>query len=228
MIRPYLGAPAFVYQRWCYIHGFHLRPISYPPIHRLPIRPVFLYPSVFRLIPWKDGDFVRPLFVSLVEEVFNTPSQVIRGHVACILTGVCCGDEICAPLCPMMPCEVLLGETFFHIMFSSHPIYHKLSLPDSFSDPVKLHVNCSWTSLADVVIDKPVSCGAVRNCWGGWLGVSHIYEHHVHRCASLSGYKKGSHFSFHCASDDVSHGCAFDMNWSIEWRLLEGGIIGIL
>ena len=35
---------------------------------------------------------------------------------------------------------VVFGEIVFQIVFSGHPIYHKLSLPDSVSDPVKSYV----------------------------------------------------------------------------------------
>ena len=36
--------------------------------------------------------------------------------------------------------EVVLGEIVCQIVISIHPIYQKFSLPESFSDPVKLHV----------------------------------------------------------------------------------------
>ena len=110
-------------------------------------------------------------------------------------------------------------------MLSSHPIHQKLSLSESVSDPVKAHVYGYLTPLADVVIDKSVSCGAVCHYWGGWLGVDHLYERHLCCFSSLPVYKKGSHFCFHCGSEDISHGHAFDMNWSIEWWFLKGGLL---
>ena len=82
--------------------------------------------------------------------------------------------------------------------------------------------------LEDVVIEKSVSYGAVCHFWGGWLGVSHLYERHGHRCASLKVEKKGSMFGFHCAGKDVSRGHAFVMNWSIERRFLWRGVFSIL
>ena len=160
-------------------------------------------------------------------EEFKTLSQVIRWHLVCILTGVHCGYEIFSLRCPMMYSGVVLGEIVWQIMLSVHTIYQKLSLPDSIYDPVKSHFDGSWTSLADAVIEKSVSCGAVHYFWGGWLGVAHIYERRLCRCDSLSVYQKGSQFCFHYASKDVSHGSAFDMNWSIECWLLEGGPVGI-
>ena len=175
----------------------------------------------------EEGDFFRPSSVSPGGEGFNNPSQVIRWHLACIFTVVLCGDEICAPLCPMMASGVVLDEIVYQIMFFSHPIYQKLSLPESVSDPVNFYIDGSWTSLTDVVIDKSVSCGAVHHCWIGWLRVAHLYERHAHSLNYPTVLKKGPQFFFHCASKDVSHGHKFNTNWSIEWRLIEGGIVGI-
>ena len=122
---------------------------------------------------------------------------------------------------------VVLGEIVCQIMLSSHPIYQKFSLPDSVSGTVKSHVDCSWTLLANVVVDKPVSCGTACHWWGGWLGVAHLCEHHAHWCASLTVKKNRYQLCFHWASEEVSHGCKSDMNWSIEGLLLFGGLVAI-
>ena len=60
----------------------------------------------------------------------------------------------------------MLGEIVCNIMFSSHPIYQKLSLTDYLSDPLKFHVDYSGTLLADVVVENSVSCDVVRHYWG--------------------------------------------------------------
>ena len=80
----------------------------------------------------------------------------------------------------------------------------------------------------DVVIDKFVSCGAIRHFWGGWLSVAHIYKQHVCCHESLTVYKRSAQLCFHCASKDVSHGRASDMHWYIEWQLLDWGLVWIL
>ena len=69
----------------------------------------------------------------------STPLQDNRLHVSCILTGVHYGDEICALMCSMVDCGVVLSKIFCQIVLSSHPIYQKLSLSRSVSDPVKPH-----------------------------------------------------------------------------------------
>ena len=74
----------------------------------------------------------------------------------------------------MMAGGVILGEVVYHIVFSGHPIYQKLSLSDSVYDPVNLHVYGSSTSLVYVVIDISVSCGAVRHFWGRRLGMANF------------------------------------------------------
>ena len=51
--------------------------------------------------------------------------------------------------------------------------------------------------------------------------MDHSCNIHVNFCASLKIYKKGSQFCFSCASEDAEHFSAFDMNWSIEWGLLQ-------
>ena len=63
-----------------------------------------------------------------------------------------------------------------------------------------------------VVIYKNVSYGAVRNCWGWWFSMAHLYELNEHLYASITVYKKGSQLCFHCPSKDVSHVLSFDMN----------------
>ena len=145
------------------------------PIPVFPIRHVCLCPSIIHFIPREEGDFVRSLSVCLWEEVFNTRLQLISWHVACILTVIHCGDKICDPVWLMMADGVVLSEIVCQIMFSRHPIYQKLSLADSISDPVKLHAGFSWTLSVDVVVDKSVSFGAVHHFWCGWLVVAHIY-----------------------------------------------------
>ena len=197
-----------------------IRPILSPPIPCLPIRTICIHMSVVHFLHMEVGEFFRSLYVSLDREGFNITSHVIRWHVACIPTGVLCRDKICHTLWPMLAGGVVIGEIVYQIMFSINPIYQKLSLIDSIYDPVKLHVDYSWTSLEDIVIEKYVSCSAVYHCWGGWLGVTHLCEWHACFCDSLEVLKKGYQFYFHCASEDVSYGCKFDINWSIEWRLI--------
>ena len=155
----------------------------------LPFRPVCIRLSVVHFLTMEEGGFVFMLSISPGGEGYNTPLQVIMWHVAWILTGICCGDNICAPLWPMMAGGLVFGEIFYQIMFSSHPIYQKFSFPESVHDPVKLYTNRYWTSLADVVIGKSVSCGAVRHCWSGWLGVAHLCECHARCDDSLTVYK---------------------------------------
>ena len=134
------------------------------------------------------------------------------------------GQDMCSVLTDY-GWRVVLGEIVCHIVFSRHTIYQKFSFSGSVSDPVTSRVYGSWTPLADAVIEKSVLCGAVCHCWGGWLGVAHFYERHAHFCASLIIYKKGSWFCFHFAGNYVSRGCEFDMNRSIEWRLLHWDLV---
>ena len=136
-------------------------------------------------------------------------------------------EEICALFCPMMACGAVFGEIVFQIMFSRHPIYQKMSFSDYVYDPVKFHVYWSRTSLADVGVDKSVSCGAVRHFWSMCLVMTHLCERHAHFCTSLTVHRKGSQLFLHCASKEVSRGITFDMNWSIEWGLIRWGIFGI-
>ena len=96
----------------------------------------------------------------------------------------------------MMAGWVVLGEISFQITFYSHPIHQRLWLPDSISDPEKSHIDLFWTSLENVVIDKPVSCGAVHHYWGGQLGVYHLYESHACCCASLTVKKRAPSSAF--------------------------------
>ena len=72
----------------------------------------------------------------------------------------------------------VLGKIVYYIVLSSHIIHHKFSLSESVSDPVKLHAYGNQMILTDVVIEKSVSCGAVRHCWGGWLCMAHLYDRH--------------------------------------------------
>ena len=75
---------------------------------------------------------------------------------------------------------VVIGEIICDIMFSHDPINHKFTLSDPVYDPIKYHVDVSWTSLADVVIDKSISFHAACHCWGGRLFMAHICERYAH------------------------------------------------
>ena len=176
-----------------------IRPILFPPIPCLPIRIVCIRLSLVRFLPMEKGDFLRPLSVYLDREGFNTTSQVNMWHVVCIITGAHCGEKIYAMLCSRVAVGVVFGEIVCEIVLSSHIIYQKLSLPGSVSEQPKSYVYGSWTYLADVVIEKSVSCGAVLHFWGGCLGVPHLYERYARCCDSTIVYKKGSKFCFHCA-----------------------------
>ena len=74
----------------------------------------------------------------------------------------------------MMYGRVVLGEVVYHIVLSNHPIYQKLSLSDSFFEPVKFHVYGYWMLLEDIVVDKSVFCDTVRQFWIGQLRVANI------------------------------------------------------
>ena len=52
----------------------------------------------------------------------------------------------------------------------------------------------------------------------GW--VSHLDDCHARRCTYLTVDRNGSMFFFRCAGYDISYGFVFEINWSIEWRLL--------
>ena len=165
----------------------------------LPSSPVCLLMYIFCFLPMGEWDFVSPLSVSPGGGGGDTPSQVNRWSLAYILADVQCADKICALLWSMVAGGVLLGEIVCQIVLSSHPIYQELPLPESVSDLVKSHVDGSWTFLADVAIDKSVSCGDVLHFWVVLLGVLHIYDSHAHCCAYPEVYKKGYKLCFQCA-----------------------------
>ena len=134
---------------------------------------VFLLDLFFSVCPlsvsFPGGGVVYPVSVSLGGEGFNPPLQFIRWHAECILTSIHCGYKICALLCPMVYGGVVLGEIVFQIMFSRHPIYHKYSLPDSVSDPLKrmlVDLKRLWRMLS-LKNSSPVEL-SVTDGLGGW------------------------------------------------------------
>ena len=216
----YLRSSVSIDKGWRYINGLHLRPILSAMILCLSIRPICFNPSVIHFLIRKEGYFVVPSSFSTGRKGVNIPFQVIKWNVACMLTGAFCGDEICAPLLPMVACGLVLDEIGYHIMISVNPKYKKLSLPHSVSDPVTYHVNGSWIFLADIVIEKSASCSAVHHFWGGWLGVAHLYEWHSHLWASMAVYKKDT------SSASIGIASTFIMFVHSTWTfILSGGCL---
>ena len=60
-------------------------------------------------------------------------------HIEVILTGVWCGDNICAPDWMIMIFLVMLCEVVFHVVFLWYQIKYKLPLSDSIPDPIESH-----------------------------------------------------------------------------------------
>ena len=101
-------------------------------------------PSLSVLRPFVGGgDLVRPPSVSWAEGGFNTPSQVARYLVAGMLTGVVCGEYICASDGTVTFGWMMFGEIIGQVVLSSFPIQEIVSLSYSIAHPIESHVNCS-------------------------------------------------------------------------------------
>ena len=80
------------------------------------------YPSVIR--PFVGGrDPACTLSISQAGAVFNTTSQVARYLVSGVLTGVSCGDYICASDGTLMLGWMMFGEIIGQVVLSSFPIH---------------------------------------------------------------------------------------------------------
>ena len=82
-------------------------------------------PSVVRLLIWGG---------------INTPSQVARYLVAGVLTGVGCGDQICASDGTEMFGWMMFGEIIGQVVLSSFPIHQCLFYWRNTSDEVHFYL----------------------------------------------------------------------------------------
>jgi hypothetical protein len=121
---------------------------------------------------------------------------------------------------------MVFGEVVSFVKASFHPIDVKLFLADAVTNPVEPHVNGLGSTLFDSVIGD--ANGGVVVCLdrSRGLGVAHFFEAGADGTSILEVVEEGTQFRFGGTGEDLVHGVAEDVDWSIQWWWREGWIRG--
>ena len=99
------------------------------------------------------------------------------------------------------------------------PLYKKLALADSVSQPIEMHVDGFRAALFDSIVEDASGTGIVGLDRGGRLWVARqVGQGCTEPSSILCIVEKGTQFSFSGGGEDNTHDGTWHMDRTIEWR----------
>jgi hypothetical protein len=123
--------------------------------------------------------------------------------------------EISGPHVLMMFGREVFCKVVGQVFVAGAPVYAKLTLLDSITNPVKAHVNCFRVTLLNRVVDDSSSAGIVDLDGGWWLRPTKFFESSLDGRGVLGIVEACSNFSLSGRGHNVAKDAADNVDWTL-------------